>query len=39
MGTQSRAEAERTGTWEITGRMGVGFINPATGRASRRPLP
>jgi hypothetical protein len=38
MGSQGLAEARDSGSWEITGVMGVGFIDPQTGRLGRRPL-
>jgi len=38
MGTEGRAEALRAGKWEITGVMGLGYVDISTGRLLRRPL-
>jgi hypothetical protein len=38
MGTEGRSEALRSGKWEITGVMGLGYVDIDTGRLLRRPL-
>lgn len=38
MGSQGLAEARRTGTWGLTGKLGVGYIDVRTGALRRRPL-
>jgi hypothetical protein len=38
MGSQGRAEALRQGSWELTGKMAVGYIDVRTGRVHKRPL-
>jgi hypothetical protein len=38
MGTQGRQEALRTGEWEITGVMGLGYVDINSGKLLRKPL-
>lgn len=38
LGSEGRRLASEQGSWEITGMLGLGFINVDTGRIQRRPL-